>query len=87
MNDPNGTAGLPTSCTRCGTDGLYTRRLSSGSDSPYLLAGLGQLLHNAHFDVVVCANCGLTRFFAEPSARKQLPHKDWRRLGRHPHNG
>ena len=32
----------------------------------------------AHFDVVVCAQCGLTQFFAEPSARENLDsHKDW----------
>ena len=81
MSQPEEDPQLPTSCSRCGADRLYVRRLSSwGGQGPYLLAGLGHLLHHAHFDVVVCAHCGLTQFFAEPSARKQLPHDFWRRL-------
>jgi len=72
---------LPTECSHCGGDRLYVRRLSSwGGQGPYLLAGLGHFLHHAHFDVVVCANCGLTQFFAEPSARERLPCVEWSRL-------
>jgi predicted nucleic-acid-binding Zn-ribbon protein len=64
---------MPISCSHCGSNDLYTRRLSSaGSEGPYFLAGLGGFMHYAHFDVVVCAQCGLTLFFAEPSAREQL---------------
>jgi hypothetical protein len=49
------------------------RRLSSGSGhGPYLLAGLGGFFHFAEFNVVVCADCGLTRLFAEPEARDDL---------------
>ena len=77
-------ATMPTSCPHCGNDELYTRRLSSAGDEggggggPYLLAGLGHFMHYAQFDVVVCARCGLTQFFAEPSAREKLEsHKHW----------
>ena len=81
MNDSKANPGLPTSCSGCGAEDLHVRRLSSfGGQGPYLLKGLGYLFHYAHFDVVVCANCGLTQFFAEPSAREQLPHPDWKRL-------
>ena len=87
MSQPEEDPQLPTVCSRCGADGLYVRRLSSwGGQGPYLLAGLGHFLHHAHFDVVVCANCGLTQFFAEPSARKQLPNGDWTRLGSRSHS-
>ncbi|MDP6635132.1 MAG: hypothetical protein QGG42_09555 [Phycisphaerae bacterium] len=81
MRDSTGNPGLPTSCSGCGDGDLHVRRVSSaGGQGPYLLRGLGRLFHYAHFDVVVCAKCGLTHFFAEPPAREQLPHADWRRL-------
>jgi predicted nucleic-acid-binding Zn-ribbon protein len=64
---------LPSVCPHCSGTELYKRRLGSGGGhGPYLLAGLGRLMHFAEFDVVVCANCGLTRFFAEPEARQNL---------------
>ena len=75
---------LPTRCVHCGAESLYVRRLSSAGHGSYLLAGLGHFFHYAQFDVVVCAKCGLTRFFAEPSARERLPNDHWARLGRHP---
>jgi predicted nucleic-acid-binding Zn-ribbon protein len=69
-------------CPHCGGKELYSRRLSSaGGQGPYLLQGLGSFLHYAHFDVIVCARCGLTRFFAEPEAREHLKtNSDWKRL-------
>jgi hypothetical protein len=73
---------LPKDCPHCGGTELYVRRLPSGGGSLiYLLKGLGGFLHFADFDVVVCAGCGLTRFFAEPEARQRVKgHKDWKRL-------
>jgi predicted nucleic-acid-binding Zn-ribbon protein len=70
-------------CPNCGGDQLYSRRLSSGDRyGPYLLRGLGSFIHYAAFDVVVCAGCGLTRFFAEPEARQNvMSNADWKRLG------
>jgi hypothetical protein len=38
-------------------------------------------MHFAEFDVIVCADCGLTRFFAEPEARENVGSTtDWKRL-------
>jgi hypothetical protein len=49
------------------------------TDNP--LAGLGWFLHHAQFDVVICAGCGLMRFFAEPAARQNArSNEDWKRL-------
>jgi hypothetical protein len=46
-----------------------------------LLRGLGRFFHYAEFDLVVCAGCGLTRFFAEPDARQKLRSTEhWKRL-------
>jgi predicted nucleic-acid-binding Zn-ribbon protein len=81
MDEPANSPRL-TACPNCtGTD-LYKRRLKSGGgDGPYLLAGLGGFLHFAEFEVVVCADCGLTRFFAEPEARQNVrSNTDWKRL-------
>jgi len=67
-------------CPHCAGTELYTRRVSTGGES-YLLPGLGRFLHFAQFDVVVCADCGLTRFFAEPEARKNARSNGaWKRL-------
>jgi predicted nucleic-acid-binding Zn-ribbon protein len=68
-------------CPHCAGTELYTRRLSSAGHQIYLLRGLGHFLHFAEFDVVVCANCGLTRFFAEPEARQNARSSaDWKPL-------
>jgi predicted nucleic-acid-binding Zn-ribbon protein len=90
MNDDENTIALPASCPVCSGTELYVRRISSGGGgAPYYLAGLGKFLHTAEFDVVVCADCGLTQFFAEPLARKNVRnHPDWRRIRpRHPQPG
>ena len=72
----------PNVCPNCNGTELYKRRLSSGSGhGPYLLAGLGGFFHFAEFDVVVCADCGLTRLFAEPEARENVRSStDWKRV-------
>jgi predicted nucleic-acid-binding Zn-ribbon protein len=60
------------SCPNCCGNELFTNRVTSGNTRGlYLLEGLGGFFHFAKFDVVVCADCGLTRFFAEPSAREK----------------
>ena len=77
-----GDASLAKTCPNCGGDELYCRRLSSaGGEGPRLLAGLGSFLHYADLDVVVCANCGLTQFYAEPEARQNAKtNENWKRL-------
>ena len=60
---------------------FVTRVNSGGGHGPILLPGLGGFLHFAAFDVVVCAACGLTRFYTERSALAKLPKaKRWRAL-------
>ena len=77
INGPGGNVGrkpeLPNTCPYCSGQALYVRRVSSaGGQGPYFLAGLGEFLHYAEFDVVVCADCGLTQFFAEPLAQRNV---------------
>jgi predicted nucleic-acid-binding Zn-ribbon protein len=81
--DDDITPALPESCPHCSGTELYVRRLSAcgGGGGSYFLQGLGELLHYAHFDVVVCAQCGLTQFFAEPLAQRNVRnHPDWQRI-------
>jgi hypothetical protein len=77
-----GSSSASPSCPHCGGTDLYTRRVSSGGgQGPYFLAGLGSFMHFAEFDAIVCAGCGLTRFFAEPAARQNVRSSaDWKRL-------
>jgi hypothetical protein len=38
-------------------------------------------MHFAEFDVVVCADCRLTRLYAEPDARKNvLTNENWKKI-------
>jgi predicted nucleic-acid-binding Zn-ribbon protein len=70
-------------CPECGRQNLYANTTRSGGGyGPVLLPKLGSFWKFfASFEVVVCADCGLTRFYAEPSARTKLPTtKAWRRL-------
>ena len=45
---------------------------SGGGHAPNYLPGLGTFLRAAKFTLVVCRDCGLTRFFASPEARAKL---------------
>jgi len=72
--DDDITPALPTSCPHCSSTEFYVRRLSAaGGQGPHFVDGFGKFLHYAHFDVVICAECGLTQFFAAPLARKNVP--------------
>ena len=43
----------------------------------------GYVLTMAQFKVVVCGDCGLARFFVEPSALAKLPKaRAWRHMAR-----
>jgi predicted nucleic-acid-binding Zn-ribbon protein len=78
------TSVLPRLCPHCSGTELYKRRLGSGGgEGIYLLAGLGRFMHFAQFDVVVCADCGLTRLFAEPEARQNVrSNTDWKHVSK-----
>ncbi len=70
---------LKNQCPECGGHSLHqTTTRSGGGYGPILLPGLGRFLRLADFRVVVCGDCGLTRFYASEDARSQLPStKRW----------
>lgn len=69
-------------CPECGLENIYATTTNSGGGyGPILLPQLGGFLRMAAFEVLVCANCGLTRFYADAAARTKLPGANkWRRL-------
>jgi hypothetical protein len=69
-------------CSECGSENLFfTMTRSGGPYGPAFLPGLGSFLTPAQFEVVICGDCGLTRFFAEPSALSKLAKsRAWRRV-------
>jgi len=71
-------------CPNCGGNTLYRSRpvSSGGGHAPNFLPGLGKFLFSARFVVVVCRDCGLTRFFAQPEARAKLKESGrWTSIG------
>jgi predicted nucleic-acid-binding Zn-ribbon protein len=71
-----------TACPSCGHENLYHARSgANGGYGPALLPGLGTFLEPAQFDIVVCADCGLTRFFAAESERAEVQASEhWSRV-------
>ena len=69
-------------CPNCEGTNLFTRSVAAATGKgPQFLRGLGSFLHYPRFDVVVCADCGLTRFFAEPGTYQQVAsHPSWQRI-------
>lgn len=63
-------------CPNCRGRELYRSKRpvgSGGGYAPNYLPGLGSFLRcSARLEVVVCSDCGLTRFFASPEARAKL---------------
>jgi hypothetical protein len=45
---------------------------AGGGHAPNYLPGLGRFFSSAKFVLVVCRDCGLTRFYAQPDARAEL---------------
>lgn len=73
-----------TTCPECGSRELFAPRkpVSAGGHDPNLLPGLGKWYEAAKFELVVCADCGLTRYYAERAAREKLGKSaKWRRAG------
>ena len=63
-------------CPHCGSKEVYKSddEISAGGNyAPDFLPGLGRWYASATFTLVVCRNCGLTRFFASEEARTKLP--------------
>ncbi len=61
-------------CPNCGGTSQYRGPETSagGGNAPNYLPGLGNFLRSARFTLVICRDCGLTRFFAGPEAREKL---------------
>jgi len=61
-------------CPNCGGRTLYRgpETSSGGGHAPHFLTSLRRVFRTAKFTLVVCRNCGLTRFFAAPEARAKL---------------
>jgi hypothetical protein len=61
-------------CPNCKGNSLYRGPATSsgGGHAPNYLPGLGKFIFSAKFVLVVCRDCGLTRFFAQPEARARL---------------
>jgi predicted nucleic-acid-binding Zn-ribbon protein len=68
-------------CPDCGGRNLYRSEISAGGGhAPNYLQGLGGFFLAPKFEVVVCQDCGLTRFYAPDEARRKLSEsKKWTR--------
>ena len=69
-------------CPDCGGRNLYETKVSAGGGySPNYLPGLGSVWGSAKFRVVLCRDCGLTRWFAPEEARRKVSDsKKWTRV-------
>jgi predicted nucleic-acid-binding Zn-ribbon protein len=70
-------------CPECGNTNLYRSDnvSSGGGDAPNYLPGLGNFFNSAKFRMVVCQDCGLTRFFAAREALSKISESNkWTRF-------
>lgn len=70
-------------CPECGNASLYASKdvSAGGGYAPNYLPDLGTFFASAKFTVIVCKDCGLTRFYASKKARANLrDSKEWRKL-------
>jgi len=71
-------------CTNCGGKNLYRSKEvgAGGGHAPDYLPGLRRhFLLSERFYLVVCRDCGLSRFFARTEAREKLSQSDkWTRV-------
>lgn len=70
-------------CPNCGGTNLYRSDEvgAGGGYAPNYLPGLGGFWTSGKFMLVLCADCGLTRFFAAAEARAKLAGSPkWQRL-------
>lgn len=70
-------------CPNCEGRNLYrsTEVSAGGGYAPNYLPGLGTFWLAESFNLVICKDCGLTRFFAPPKALAKLPDsKKWKPL-------
>ena len=70
-------------CPNCGSRSIYKSEEVSagGGHAPNYLPGLGSFWLSGRFNLVLCRDCGLTRFFASPQARAKLSESNkWKQL-------
>ena len=69
-------------CPECGRQNVFATTTNSGGGyGPMLLPCLGGFFRMAKFEVLVCADCGLAHYYAEPAARVKLPQaQQWRSI-------
>jgi len=70
-------------CPNCRSSNLFrSKEISAGGGhAPDYLPGLGGFLCSEKFVLVVCAECGLARFFARPEATAKLAESPkWTRV-------
>lgn len=70
-------------CPECGRSNLHSsvEVSAGGGHAPNYLPGLGSFFASAKFTVVVCKDCGLTRFYASKIARDKLSESGkWRKI-------
>jgi predicted nucleic-acid-binding Zn-ribbon protein len=70
-------------CPECRNSNLYASEgvSAGGGYAPNYLPGLGNFLSAAKFKVVVCKDCGLTRFFASQEVLGKLSEsRKWHKV-------
>jgi hypothetical protein len=70
-------------CPECNGTNLYSQGDISvrGGYGPDLLPGAGSLFNSPKVRAVVCADCGLIRYFASQDALRKMAGSDkWKRL-------
>jgi predicted nucleic-acid-binding Zn-ribbon protein len=70
-------------CPNCGGGNLYRSKPVSagGGHAPNYLPGLGRLFMSERFHLVLCKDCGLTRFFARREATEKVAESEkWERV-------
>lgn len=71
-------------CPNCQSRNVYrtTKPVASGGGhAPNFLPGVGSWFRAGRFDIVVCRDCGLTRFFVQQEDRDDLDDSNkWERL-------
>ena len=70
-------------CPNCRSKTLYRSKPVSagGGHAPNFLPGLGGVIYSEKFHIVLCADCGLTRFFARQEATTKVSaSKKWERV-------
>jgi predicted nucleic-acid-binding Zn-ribbon protein len=61
-------------CPNCGSKALFRSKEVSagGGHAPDYLPGLGRTFVAEKFNLVLCSDCGLTRFFARRAATEKV---------------